>query len=348
VKKLWSRSYGKKQNRAHAKKSLRRRTNWKQWKKDNRRPDGIGGEVRASQRPVQHHRPPRSLVAPVILSLVDSPDESASFFAKMLASKHRDLFVDLSDVRTITPDAIALLLATVKFLDQKRKVYVSGNYPEAEFATETIRMSGFNEYLRTSMPPSANVSGAIIRQDLSLNSKQANGIFARKLVDFATSNQSDESNRSNRLRLKMAYGHLLECMGNTHQHAGNVPGEKTWWASVFRDVRRRCDCFTFIDMGVGIFNSIELSVRLRLYNVTGLLRPRILKELLEGKIPSSTGKSYRGRGLPSIYQSAMAGKIQRLVILTNEVYADTSRDDFRNLATELRGVLLYWEVAHGS
>jgi hypothetical protein len=137
-------------------------------------------------------------------------------------------------------------------------------------------------------------------------------------------------------------------MGNTHQHAGSFAGEKTWWASVFRDVRRSCDCFTFIDMGVGIFNSIELSARLRLYNVTGLLRPRILKELLEGKIPSSTGKSYRGRGLPSIYQSAMAGKIQRLVILTNEVYADTSRNDFRNLATELRGVLLYWEVAHGS
>jgi hypothetical protein len=72
----------------------------------------------------------------------------------MLISKHRDLFVDLSGVRAITPDAIALLLATVKFLDQKRKVYVSGNYPEAEIATETIRMSGFNEYLRTSMPPS--------------------------------------------------------------------------------------------------------------------------------------------------------------------------------------------------
>jgi hypothetical protein len=99
-------------------------------------------------------------------------------------------------------------------------------------------------------------------------------------------------------------------------------------------------------MGIGIFNSVELSARLRVYNLTGLLRPRILKELLEGKIPSSTGKSYRGRGLPSIYRSAAANKLQRFVILTNEVYADATRNDFRSLVTELRGVVLYWEVSH--
>ena len=191
------------------------------------------------------------------------------------------------------------------------------------------------------MTPSAKPKGAIVRQDLTIDSKRADGGFARKLVDFAVDN-----NPKGNLRLKGTYGHLLECMGNTYQHAGGAPGETTWWASAFRDAARRCDCFTFIDMGMGIFNSVELSARLKLYNLTSLLRPNILRELLEGKIPSSTGKKYRGRGLPSIYKSALSDKLRRLVILTNNVYADTKANDFRTLGNDFEGVVLYWEVSH--
>ena len=64
------------------------------------------------------------------------------------------------------------------------------------------------------------------------------------LTDFAIKNFPD------RLRLKIAYGHLLECMGNTHQHWGK-PGQQAWWASVFRDGRRHCDCFHVLTWGWG-------------------------------------------------------------------------------------------------
>jgi hypothetical protein len=341
VKKIWSGSREVRRNRIHAESSLSRRNQWKRWKRAENQSDHIGGESRPVQTGGRHHRAPRTLIAPVFFSLVDAPNDSVPFFLRMLRhKKNRDIFVDLSHVRKITPDAIALLLAVVKFLDQRYRLYVSGNYPDEQSAIEVIRESGFNDYLKTSMPSSSR-KGAIVRQDLSIDSKRADGRLARKLIDFAS-----DGNSARRLSLKGTYGHLLECMGNTHQHAGKTPGEKTWWASAFRDMTRGCDCFTFIDMGVGIFNSVELSTRLKMYNFTGLLRPRILKELLEGKIPSSTGKSYRGRGLPSIYRSAIANNLQRFVILTNEVYADAAKNDFRNLATELPGVVLYWEVSH--
>ncbi len=278
----------------------------------------------------------------MVLSLLDRPDESVSFFRNLQDHvKRRDVFVDLSGVKSITPDAIALLLAIVRRLGI-RGIFVSGNYPNDRAATETIRESGFNDYLKTSMPPSGGKKGAIVRQDLSQHSKQADGEYARKLIDFA------ERDGGNRLHLKIAYGHLVECMGNTHQHAGKRPGDEAWWASVFRDSRRQCDCFTFVDMGVGIFNSAELSIRLKLYKLTGFRRHQILQELLEGKIPSSTGKSYRGRGLPSIYRSCTDGKIRRLVIVTNNVYADAERNDFGALTHNIKGVVLYWEVPHES
>lgn len=270
------------------------------------------------------------------------------FFNQMRTLRRRDIFVDLSGVATITADAIAVLLATVKHLEAGGKVNVSGNYPSTQLAQETIMASGFNDFLRTSMPRTGSVRGAIVRQDLWFGSKKANGGIARQLIDFAVGPvQSSETHNTNRMRLKASYGHLLECMGNTHEHASRRPGETMWWASVYRDAAKNRDCFTFIDMGVGIFNSVQMSLRRRVMNLTGQ-RSAILRDLLAGKIPSSTGKSYRGRGLPSIYRSAQQGKISRFIMLTNDVYADTERNDFRALNTELRGVVLYWEVRHAN
>jgi len=164
---------------------------------------------------------------------------------------------------------------------------------------------------------------------------------AKRLVDFAASNPVD------RQRLKLTYGHLMECMANTHEHAGARPGEKMWWASVFKDTRRSCDCFTFIDMGVGIFHSQELGIRLLVSKITGS-RPDILHELLLGKIRSSTDKNYRGRGLPGLHDECIAGRIARLTIGTNDVIADVANGKYSTLPKGLRGVLLYWEVPHES
>jgi hypothetical protein len=338
MKKRWTEARWRERNRLRAEDSLSRRNQWKEWKRSVRQDGGALAEASVESR-VQH-RTPKHFLAPTVLSLITAPDDSASFFRDLQGHiKHRNVFVDLSNVEVITPDAIALLLAVVKILGDKRRLLVSGNYPDEPMATETILESGFTEYLRTSMPPGPR-RGAIVRQDLYESSTLADGDYARRLIDFAAKNSSD------RLRLKIAYGHLLECMGNTHQHAGRRPGEKTWWASVFRDGRRQCDCFTFVDMGIGIFNSVELSMRLKLLSFTGWGRPKVLKELLEGNIPSSTGKAYRGRGLPSIFRSCAEGKFHRLVILTNDVYADAERNDFRSLRHDIKGVVLYWEVNH--
>lgn len=339
MKRLWTESRGTTRNRIHADNSLASRTRWKEWKRESRT---IESRSAVAASPLVHHRTPQVFLAPGSFSLVDEPHLSISFFRSLQNHiRRRDIFVDLSEVKVITPDAIALLLACVRQLSD-RGISVRGNYPSEPEAVEAIRESGFHDYLKTSMAPSGGKRGAIVRQDLLQQSRQADGQYARKLVDFA------EKDGGDRLRLKLAYGHLIECMGNTHQHASSRPGEQMWWASVFRDSRRQRDCFTFVDMGMGIFNSAELSLRLRLYKLTGFRREQILKDLLNGKIPSSTGKAYRGRGLPSIYRSCADGKIRRFVIVTNDVYADAERGAFLPLSDEIKGVVLYWEVPHES
>jgi hypothetical protein len=220
-------------------------------------------------------------------------------------------------------------------------VRISGNYPSDPAVTEMIRVSGFDQYLKSSSPRTAKTKGAILKRDFVLESRQAKPQYAQQLINFAA---KDDGNIA---RLKPAYENLLECMSNTHQHAAPTEGSESWWASVYQDGTRRCDCFTFVDMGVGIFDSIELNLRLKAYSLAQLGRREIMRKLLAGEIPSSTRLSYRGKGLPSINESlTVKHALARLVIVTNDVYVDVGPGRFENLPRALKGLLLYWEVPH--
>ena len=342
MKKRWTELREQNRNKRHADASLAQRLRWKSWKRATREhSEHLGPDL---YRPVKARRSPVIFTAPYLLSLVEAPDLSIKFYHDLQKfNKQRDVFVDLARVTKITPDAIALLLSIVIRIGRVQGVQISGNYPDASSATETIRESGFDQYLRSSLPTPRALRGAIVKRDFLVDAKRAEGYQAQKLIDFAA------KDGGGLLRLKAAYGHLLECMANTHEHAGRgLIGSESWWASVFKDTERQCDCLTFIDMGVGIFESIELNLRLRLFNLVGAFRPNILRDLLEGRIPSSTKVAYRGRGLPSIYDSVVKSRTtSRLMIITNDVYADVQGSRFVQLSHSLEGLLLYWEVPYG-
>jgi len=341
MKKQWAEALWKARNRKSALSSLKQRVR----RKNRIREARALGQAAAAPRLVDdsHHRPPIQFAAPELLSLTDHPDECVHFFSELYGfSKRRDVFVNLSRVKRITPDAIALLVSLVMGIGRRHKVRISGNYPAAQGATEMIRASGFDEYLKSSGPPPATTRGAIVKRDFVTDSRRAEPGRAKELIDFAAKNDHDIA------RLRPAYENLLECMSNTHQHASKLEGTEYWWASVFQDRSRCCDCFTFVDMGVGIFESIELNLRLKIHRLSGLGRVEIMRKLLAGEIPSSTGLAYRGKGLPSIVESLRGRRLlARLVIVTNDVYVDVGANRFEHMPCPLKGLLLYWEVPHG-
>ena len=79
-----------------------------------------------------------------------------------------------------------------------------------------------------------------------------------------------------------------------------------------------------------------------------LLNPQtdaeMLQLLLQGKIHSSTGKYYRGKGLPGIFDASMNNKISNLVVISNKGYADISKDEYKILNNEFSGTFVYWEL----
>ena len=106
------------------------------------------------------------------------------------------------------------------------------------------------------------------------------------------------------LKLKGVYTTLIECMNNTINHATMDEDDKeVWWATVYFDEERKIAFFNFLDNGVGILESLDLKWHNDLKLMTGLKNNAdILREVLEGKIGSRIGLSYRGKGLPEIYK----------------------------------------------
>jgi hypothetical protein len=276
-----------------------------------------------------------TLVAPTVLSLVNSPEAAMRFFANIeFYAMRYHLNLDLSPVVVITTDAIAALVAALRGLDAN----VRGNLPENSDAQQILLESGFFDYVHstTKLP---KMKRGFIRQEGSF---KVEPLAARELVQFGT-----KGIYGNPQRCPAAYTTLIECMANTHNHASGKHETKheKWYATVFIDTSRKKICLTFVDTGVGIFRSVQLGTVRKMYKAVGFRKDTdILRDMLQGKVPSSTMLPYRGMGLPSINRLATEKRISSLVIIANDVFANVSSGDFKMLQTEFHGTLVYWEI----
>ena len=132
-------------------------------------------------------------------------------------------------------------------------------------------------------------------------------------------------------------------MNNTHNHAGGRrQTRETWWSTVYADLPRKRVCYTFLDTGVGIFRSIRIRGLRKAYHLIGIQNDAdILRDILKGKVESSTGLSYRGKGLPAIFRLSQAVEVAKnLKIVSNGLYADVAKRELPDiLATEFKGTL---------
>jgi hypothetical protein len=100
-----------------------------------------------------------------------------------------------------------------------------------------------------------------------------------------------------------------------------------------------------VDTGVGIFRSVRLGTVRKIYNLFGGRNDSdILRDMLQGKVPSSTKLAFRGKGLPYMNRLALQQRISSLVIVANNVYANVSSGDFKLLQVHFHGTLVYWEI----
>jgi len=182
-------------------------------------------------------------------------------------------------------------------------------------------------------PPSGN----IIRQ----KNYTADGEKAYNFIRFAESKIGIIPTKR-----RHTYNTLIELMTNTRHHA-DPSKNKPWWLSVYHHEKAECVSFTFVDTGVGIFESVGPTMEFYKKALSALgsyNNISFMKQLLEGNLRSSTKQPHRGKGIPSINQYAAEGVMQNLTIITNDVYAAVSRQDYHHLDEKFPGTLWYWEL----
>lgn len=285
--------------------------------------------------------------APTCLSMIENTEKTLAFISDLERSleKQEKVFVVLKNVEKIASGAIVVLLSImIKFKD--KGIAFNSDHPKNAAARQYLINSGF--------------FGQLYKQDDSYSIRERHGIFthADKVVD---------SNLSNELIFKVSkliWGKPYRCTGvqqvyielmqNTNNHASmHGPNEHHWYTTVTYNKEKNKACFSFIDYGVGIIQSINKNEKGKFWNVLSkimsVLKPKdngdFLRLLLNGSVhKTATGQYYRGKGLPGVYNAFEKDKISNLVIITNDAFADCSRNNYKTLKNKFEGTYIYWEL----
>ena len=272
--------------------------------------------------------------------MIYDPSEFIKFInrIKHICHNKNNVYIDMSNVKYMTPDAITTFIAIIKDRDILSGMRVRGNTPPDQIFTDMLLEAGFFEHVKPQSPVSRESQAGKIfeKQSYQVESKRSRQLLERadKLIGGDWNFHWDGIQAT-----------IVECMNNTVNHASGVKeGDTKWWLSVYCDKPQGIAHFTFVDNGIGIFESLEKKGLLqKIKKYFGFKkRARVLKNLLDGKVSSSTGLKYRGRGLPNINRIQERGALNSLKIVSNNVFADVAQGKFEAIGESFSGTFLYW------
>ena len=303
------------------------------------------------QKIQERYRDYYHVVAPSVLSLVKNREEVIHFINVIrahLENKHK-VFVVLSNVETITDDAIVVLLSSMVRFKEKH-IDFDGNYPKSKNVAVKLEKSGFFKYLYSKGTEELSVK-TLNNTIYTHGYKRADAVFASKIIEASSKVIWGTSRRCPGVQ-----NTFTELMANTYKHAGGeTEGTHRWWVSMTKDYDNKKVVFGFVDYGVGIFRSLKnKSPEDKLYGgLEKLLQKfpfadndaKLMKLILEGQLhKTATQQTYRGRGLPYIHSCQMNDSIDSLVIISNNVYADVKNGEYKLLDNEFIGTFVTWEM----
>ena len=337
-----------------AQKSFKRKLRSKQKKKQrNRSFIGIQTKTRKElnrNRNAKHQFSNYTHIkAPTYFSLTKNTEETLEFISKIenCFKNRKKVFVDLSHVEVIANGAIVVLLSIlVQF--KSNKIEFNGNFPLNTEAKNVLKNSGFLKYLFKNIDEQDIYT--FENEICTHANKKVNSELSENIIKKASMSIWGDERRCTGVQRV-----FLELMQNTNNHASIYKqGEKHWWATVNHSQVDNKVNFSFIDFGVGVFESLankkEDNKFFDAYNKVKKVfsfttNAQLLKLLVDGEVHKTvTGKYYRGKGLPGIFEACKNNKISNLIIISNDALADYSNNKFISLTNKLSGTYVYWEL----
>lgn len=292
----------------------------------------------------------KKIKAPENLSLIHDTEEMLHFINQLSKAyeSRKKVFIRLNGVKHISGDGLIILLSNVAQFKSAR-IDFNGDFPKDK--------SVYNSLLKTSFYDAIYNKNYLKNGHYDLTK---NDIFthAQKNVDADLTAGLIEENSPflwGEKRRSMGLQRIfIELMQNTNNHASHTLGDKLWWLNVTRKHNPKTLCFSFIDYGMGIFNSLSTKTEKDKFygwitKVIPFFNPEdhnvLLEAMLQGRFHKTvTGKYYRGKGLPGIYNQLNKNSISNLIIISNDVYANVKNNNYIKLRNTLEGTFVYFEV----
>ncbi len=328
---------------ARSRYQLKRRSPQYVRRRANRLEDYIKGrraayheQERKQSAPYVHH------VAPPNFSLIDNTNAVLAYFneGEALFNKKNRVTFDVGQVTALTPDTIALMVASIHTEDYTHGYGYRGNEPFDEGLAKLFKQSGFYKFVRTELQSSGTEANMLHKER---NHKVEPDIALRASL-LGVQNSFQNSNPFEPL-----YEIIIECMSNSNNHANpKKQGGCYWWLFVYSDPDTRVTSYSFVDLGVGIFGSMHVrGIFKRLGHKAGITKNiAYADDLLEGKIHSrmDQDREIRGKGIPQIVGYAKLPEFRRFNLITNDVFFDLKNGHAVELNSTMPGTFLYWEL----
>jgi hypothetical protein len=299
-------------------------------------------------KPIQFHGRV-TINAPNNFSIVNNLDEMLIFYDNILktAKNKNALILEAKNIELITPDSILYLLSIFEYIKAKYgKFPISGSFPVDPDCKRIFVQSGFPKYFHTRENISYDDSDILTIE----SSIEVEPLIAKKVVKFARDHLGEVRSKKS----KRAYEIIIECMGNTFDHAyhSKSPLPK-WYLMAIYNSNINSVKFVFLDGGLGIPKTIRRNHLERLQQfITGVTRkflsiPAIddsflISSALNGEFRSRTEKGYRGKGLPKIKKCAETNEIHELKIISSFGSFDVATLTGVELKRQFMGTLFSW------
>lgn len=286
--------------------------------------------------------------APLVFSFIKNPLETVAFFEEIInfitnkKNYGRNLFIDISNIKELTIDALMYLLAIVNNLNENfnNKYSFSGNFPKDPKIRERFHESGFYRFVkyRGKDPLIRNKDNVQI-----VSGENSDVDLAKRIASFVSSKAQVPQNYC-----RFIYCLLVELMSNTHKHAYNNRNRVLYprWYCYAEYDENECISFTFMDTGEGIPSTVKKNFSEKLDILKIKEENKYVISALEGEFRTSTKKAYRGKGLPRIRDFCSSKKIKDMQIITNKanVVVKEHSYDGNDIPIPLTGTLYCWKI----
>jgi hypothetical protein len=280
------------------------------------------------------------ILAPYDFSLINNTEATIKYFnlAHEELAKNNGILFDISHIETLTTDAIAVQIAKIKEDKFHLNNRIIGNEPKDEELKKLFTQSGFYDYVETKQAKPKNDKTLLIHQ--ITNNRVEPDIAKNACLKGLIHTFGNEE------IFEPLYDILIEIMQNTNNHAGSTRGVYDWWLHVYNHPNSKKTSYTFLDLGIGIFESLPVkSFKRDVLEFIGLQSNLdLVPRLFAGEIKSRTARPERGKGIPQVYECSQDKVFEKFILISNDIYADLKTNENKLIKNQFDGTLFYWEI----